>query len=48
MAMRLEIALGKSAESWLAHQAGFDLWQVDQKTGALHVQKLKRGCTSTQ
>lgn len=30
MAMRLEIAFGKSAESWLAHQAAFDLWQVSQ------------------
>jgi plasmid maintenance system antidote protein VapI len=48
MAMRLEIALGKSAESWLAHQAAFDLWHVDQKKGALHIQKLERGRTSTQ
>ncbi|KNE75641.1 HigA protein (antitoxin to HigB) [Candidatus Burkholderia crenata] len=31
MAMRLEIAFGKNAESWLAHQAAFNLWQVDQK-----------------
>jgi antitoxin HigA-1 len=42
MAMRLEIAFGKSAESWLAHQAAFDLWAVDQRRDALHVQKLKR------
>jgi plasmid maintenance system antidote protein VapI len=43
-----EIAFGKSAESWLAHQAAFDLWQVDQKRDSLHVQKLKRNRASTQ
>lgn len=31
MAMQLEIAFGKSAESWSAHQAAFDLWAVDQR-----------------
>lgn len=41
MAMRLEIALGKSAESWLAHQAAFDLWQVNQRRETLRVQRLK-------
>ena len=30
MAMRLELALGASAESWLGHQAAFDLWQLQQ------------------
>lgn len=35
MAMRLEIALGASAESWLGHQAAFDLWQVEQRRGHL-------------
>lgn len=39
MPLRLEIAFGKSAESWLAHQAAFDLLQVDQKRDSLHVQK---------
>jgi addiction module HigA family antidote len=29
IAMRLEIAFGKSAVSWLAHQATFDLWQTE-------------------
>jgi addiction module HigA family antidote len=43
MAVRLEIAFGKSAESWLAHQAGFDLWQVDQRRAALHVRSLREG-----
>jgi antitoxin HigA-1 len=42
MAMRLEIAFGKSAESWLAHQAAFDLWNVEQRRGDLHVEQLKR------
>ena len=28
MAVRLELAFGKSAESWLAHQAAHDLWVV--------------------
>ena len=41
MAMRLEIALGKSAESWLAHQAAFDLWQVNQTGDTLRVRRLK-------
>jgi addiction module HigA family antidote len=35
MAMRLEIAFGASAESWLGHQAAFDLWQVEQRRGHL-------------
>jgi antitoxin HigA-1 len=35
IAIRLERASGKSAESWLAHQAAFDLWQADQKRDAL-------------
>jgi addiction module HigA family antidote len=48
MAMRLEIAFGKSAESWLAHQAAFDLWLVDQNRDALHVQRLKQGRSSAE
>ena len=40
MAMRLEIAFGKSAQSWLAHQAAYDLWQVDQRRRDLHVSPL--------
>jgi len=30
MAIRLELAFGKSAESWLAHQASHDLWHIQQ------------------
>jgi addiction module HigA family antidote len=39
MALRLEIAFGKSAASWLAHQAAFDLWQLESKRAALGVQR---------
>jgi hypothetical protein len=28
MAVRFELAFGKSAESWLAHQAAHDLWTI--------------------
>ena len=31
MAMRLELALGASAESWLGHQAAYDLWHLQQQ-----------------
>jgi len=41
MAVRLELALGKSAESWLAHQAAYDLWQVDQYRSELRVRSLQ-------
>jgi addiction module HigA family antidote len=30
MAVRLSIALGGSPESWLGHQAAYDLWQIEQ------------------
>jgi len=30
MALRLEIALGTSAEMWVEMQAGFDLWRARQ------------------
>jgi plasmid maintenance system antidote protein VapI len=26
----LSIALGSSAESWLGHQAAYDLWELEQ------------------
>jgi len=31
MALRLQAALGGSAESWLHMQAAYDLWQAQQK-----------------
>ena len=40
MAVRLSLALGTSAESWLAHQAAFDLWQLSRHQTKLRVQRL--------
>lgn len=37
MAVRLELAFGKSAESWLAHQHICDLWQARQRRDSLGV-----------
>ena len=30
IAVRLSVALGGSAESWLGHQAAYDLWEIEQ------------------
>jgi len=35
-----EIALGSSAESWLGHQAAYDLWELEQHSGDLRVVPL--------
>jgi addiction module HigA family antidote len=35
MALRLELAFGASAQSWLGHQAAFDLWQVERARSTL-------------
>ena len=40
MAIRLSIAFDTSAESWLAQQTQYDLWQAEQKRDALKVRKL--------
>ncbi len=40
MAVRLELVFGKSAESWLAAQAAYDLWQLESKRESLGVHKL--------
>lgn len=40
MALRLELAFGKSAESWLGHQSAFDLWQLQGQRKHLRVQRL--------
>lgn len=40
MAVRLELAFGKSAESWLAHQAAYDLWQLENQKATLGIQRL--------
>lgn len=39
MALRLEIAFGKSADSWLGHQNSYDLWQIQTRKKTLGVVK---------
>lgn len=41
MALRLELAFGKSAESWLAHQAAWDLWRLKGRAHRLGVRRLR-------
>jgi addiction module HigA family antidote len=40
MAIRLSIAFDTSAESWLAQQMQYDLWQAEQHRSELDVKKL--------
>jgi antitoxin HigA-1 len=40
IALRLSMALGSSAESWLGHQAAYDLAEVEQRKDELHVVPL--------
>ena len=40
MAQRLELAFGKSAQSWLGHQAAYDLWQLDAKHQEMGIERL--------
>lgn len=40
MAMRLELAFGKSAESWLGHQAAHDLWAMRPRRAEFGVKRL--------
>jgi addiction module HigA family antidote len=40
MAVRLSIAFGTSAESWLNQQLQFDLWRAEQRRRQLRVRKL--------
>ena len=40
MAVRLSLAFGTSAESWLNQQAQYDLWQAEKKRKSLNVEKL--------
>jgi len=42
MALRLELAFGKSAQSWLGHQAAWDLWQVQARAKSLGVERIAR------
>ena len=41
MALRLSKALGRSAESWLAMQDHYDLWQAKQKAKLDKVQHIE-------
>ena len=40
MAVRLSIAFGTSAESWLTQQTQYDLWHAEQRRKKLRVRKL--------
>ncbi len=40
MAVRLSIAFGTSAESWLTQQTQFDLWHAEQRRKKLRVRKI--------
>jgi addiction module HigA family antidote len=40
MAVRLSIAFGTSAESWLNQQVQYDLWHAEQGRRHLRVRKL--------
>ncbi|MHB9111171.1 MAG: HigA family addiction module antitoxin [Thermoleophilia bacterium] len=40
MAIRLSIAFGATAESWLNQQTQYDLWQAEQNRKNLKVRKL--------
>jgi antitoxin HigA-1 len=40
MAIRLSMAFGTSAESWLNQQMQYDLWRVRKKTGRIKVRPL--------
>lgn len=41
MALRLELAFGKSAQSWLGHQSAFDLWQLQPRAAMLGVRRVQ-------
>ena len=40
MAVRLSIAFGTSAESWLSQQTQYDLWHAEQRRKRLRVVRL--------
>lgn len=44
MALRLELAFGKSAESWLSIQAAYDLWQLESKREILGIHRITADC----
>ena len=40
MAVRLELAFGKSAQSWLGHQSEYDLWHLEPKRHDLGIERV--------
>ena len=40
MALRLELAFGKTAASWLGHQTAHDLWQLQPRARALGIERF--------
>ena len=40
MAVRLSLAFDTTAESWLAQQLQYDLWQAEKKRASLRVKRL--------
>ena len=40
MAIRLSIAFGSSAETWLGMQSAFDLWQARNQSESLEVEQF--------
>ena len=40
MAVRLSMAFGTSAESWLNQQMQYDLWRVRKKAGRIKVRRV--------
>jgi addiction module HigA family antidote len=43
MALRLSKALGRSAESWLAMQHAYDLWEARRSTDLTQVEEIRFG-----
>lgn len=41
MALRLELAFGKSAQSGLGHQGAYDLWQLQPRAATLGVHRVQ-------
>ena len=41
MALRLSLVLGRSAESWLAMQDSYDLWQARQNVDLKEVEAIR-------
>jgi addiction module HigA family antidote len=39
-ALRLSVTLGSSPETWLGHQAAYDLWQLEQRRAELYAVPL--------